>query len=133
MKRLAIIENGVVTNVFLADNEGAFPGTVDVTDLSVGPGFAYDGATFSPPGASSRRKVYTYLEFIEACEDAEIDAFLTTKRGNGAAAVKIERFLMQTQSRDSVDCNSPVTQQAFADMVALGILTQARANTLMGV
>lgn len=135
MKNLARIENGVVTNVFTVEDAdvAAFPGCVDVAGAAVGKGYTYDGAAFAPPAASALRKVYTYATFLAACEDAEIDALLTAKRGNGAAAVKIERFLLKAQARDSVDCNTPVTQQAFADMVARGILTQARADILMGV
>jgi len=47
-RTLAIIEDGIVANVILAD---AWPGGIDVTDLvpRPGPGWTFDGETFAPP------------------------------------------------------------------------------------
>lgn len=54
MSRYAIIENGAVTNVVIWDGEAecaAIPAdAVKLDDGSpVGPGYAYDGSTFTPP------------------------------------------------------------------------------------
>lgn len=49
-RALAIIENGVVANVILADS---WPGGIDVTDMTPrpGPGWTFDGQSFAPPTA----------------------------------------------------------------------------------
>lgn len=48
MKRFALIESGIVTNVIVAD---AWPGGIDVTNLTPrpSPGWTYDGVTFVAP------------------------------------------------------------------------------------
>lgn len=45
---IAIIENNLVTNVIVADS---WPDGIDVTDITPrpGPGWLYDGQSFSPP------------------------------------------------------------------------------------
>lgn len=50
----ALIANGVVENIVVWDGESAWsppPGCtlVEVTGTATGPGWTYDGATFSPP------------------------------------------------------------------------------------
>lgn len=47
-RTLAIIEDGIVTNVILADS---WPNGIDITDLTPrpGPGWSYDGVTFVAP------------------------------------------------------------------------------------
>lgn len=48
-KRYALIENGLVTNVILADAEfAAAVGAIPCSDAA-GPGWLYDGTTFSEP------------------------------------------------------------------------------------
>lgn len=53
MKRIACIENGIVTNVALWDGETSWNpqgSTVDVTDQpQVGSGYTYDGEDFTAP------------------------------------------------------------------------------------
>lgn len=48
MARWALIEDGMVTNVVL-DDVAPTPDAVDVTGVHVGPGWLYDGQTFTEP------------------------------------------------------------------------------------
>lgn len=51
--RYAIVSGGIVSNVVIADPaEWSEPGMVLVPEgVAVGPGYAYDGRTFSPPAS----------------------------------------------------------------------------------
>ncbi len=53
MSRYAIVESGVVTNVIIWDGQGDFFPSMTVIllldDSQVGPGYTYDGTTFTAP------------------------------------------------------------------------------------
>jgi hypothetical protein len=52
IKRLAVIENNVVTNVILWDDVEEFTSTegiISVFDEQAGPGWLYGGGTLTPP------------------------------------------------------------------------------------
>ena len=52
VRRYALIKDGIVENVILARDSWTPPSgieRVDVTDISVGPGFTYDGESFTDP------------------------------------------------------------------------------------
>jgi hypothetical protein len=51
--RYAVIANGVVENVIVWDGQSEYPGSDSLINLEsipwVGPGYTYDGTTFTPP------------------------------------------------------------------------------------
>lgn len=132
MARIAIIENGVVINVIVADSAA---GGVDVTGLSVGPGWLYDGQTFTappteapiiPPVSPWRR--YGYADFIDALTADEAVAFVQAK----AVQPRLEVWVELARVR-GIDFGDPATRAAAPLLVSLGVLTAERLDELMGV
>lgn len=68
MARWAHVVNGVVKNVVVADS-APNPSWIDVTGLSVGPGYTYDGETFAPPAAKAVSDLKSVLADIDALHD----------------------------------------------------------------
>lgn len=56
--RYAVIANGAVENVIVWDGESEYPNSAQLIDLSehpqVGPGYTYDGTTFTAPPTSTQ-------------------------------------------------------------------------------
>lgn len=130
MARVAIIENGIVANVIVAESAAA---GVDVTDIIVGPGWTWDGQTFTPPPTeqpaippASQWKSYGYAEFIDALTPDEAVAFVQAK----AAQPRLEVWVELARVR-GINFDDPATRAAAPLLVSLGVLTAARLDELM--
>ena len=66
--RSAIIENGVVVNVI----KGSIPGSIECPP-EVGPGWTYDGSTFTPPPAPEPEPQSVTTADVDAERDRRID------------------------------------------------------------
>lgn len=133
MARIAIIENGVVVNVIVADSGS---NGVDVTDLNVNPGWLYDGVDFTPPPLpvtpppppAPLYSSYTVATFIEALTRDEALNFLATMKTDPL----LEMWYELAKARNGVDFNDEATRTNAAYLVQAGILTQDRLNALIG-
>jgi hypothetical protein len=126
--RWALIEGGVVATVVEQDDEPSIGGTwVDIAGQAVGPGYSYDGETFTPPHAPPRviTKVamltgrLTQPEFVGILAAAKTD-------------VAIEAWKYVFDSAGTIDLDSQNTRSGLALLVTKGLLTQARADAILG-
>ena len=80
MSKFAIVIDGVVDNVLVADSHET---GIDVTGTAVGPGWTYDGETFSAPVVvvpdPEPVTVYAKRDFVGLFSLAEISAIVQAK------------------------------------------------------
>lgn len=132
---LAIVENGIVTNVILADS---WPGGIDVTNTvpRPGPGWLYDGSTFSPPppvmvtdiaradllGRMTAIELHTWRRAAQRAMD--------TNAPVAADRNALYAWMRWDTMQGTVNLESADIQALGAVWVALG-MTQARATELL--
>lgn len=146
MSILAIIENGIVANVIVAD---AWPNGIDVTDLTPRPGIGwlYDGQGFTPPTAEPEPEPdanpdgngpflsnyafdmrYTLPERIaikQLADQRNPDGSFTTTAY--AVQVNVER----AAKAKFVNPQRAETRDGVMQFVALGVLTETRALEIL--
>lgn len=137
-RTFALVENGIVTNVIRAE---AWPGGIDVTDLSPrpGPGWLYDGATFTPPPAPAPVPVNAIQRaaLLKRMTPVELHAWIRAGQRAQATNTPVDAdrnalyAWVRWQSMDGVvDLSSDDIQGLKSVWMALG-MTQARANELL--
>lgn len=143
MARYALVSDGLVSNVLLA-KPGDEPAGAIACGASVGPGWSYDGETFSPPPAPAgfKRSGLTKGEFRLLFTFAERQGEAAFKRSAEAAAeagtASNEQLLYLTMRDDfdnagSINLTEPSTQAALDFYEAFGLLTAERkAQVLAG-
>lgn len=124
----ALIENGVVVNVIIAD--ASHTGSVAIPDdVPAGIGWLYDGQTFTaPPPPPARRKSYTVAQFIEALTRPEALAFLATMKTDPL----LEMWYELAKARGVIDFNDTDTLTNAPYLVQAGVVTQSRLDELTG-
>lgn len=123
----AVIENGVVVNVIMAD--ASHTGSVAIPEgVPAGIGWLYDGTTFSAPAPAPAWKRYGYADFIDALTADEAVAFVQAK----SAQPRLEVWVELARVR-GIDFADPATRAAAPLLVSLGVLTAGRLDELMGV
>lgn len=136
----AIIENGVVSNVILAE---AWPDGIDITDVvpRPGPGWSYDGQTFTPPPTSPPAPVsrhITRLAFRQRFTQAELvtieiacldDPSAPIQQRQQAAALRV----MQRQVSEAayIDLDRPDTRAGVQQLEAAGLIGPGRAAQIL--
>lgn len=146
MPILAIIENGIVANVIVAD---AWPNSIDVTDVTPrpGPGWAYDGATFTPPPASQQPEPdpnpdgsgpllsnYAFDMRYTLPERIAIERLALQKNEDGEftdTALGVQVNLERAKKAKYTDPNYEPTRKGVMMFVTLGALTAARALEIL--
>lgn len=139
-RMFALVENGIVTNVILAE---AWDGGIDVTDLvpRPGPGWGYDGASFTPPPAPTPTPVpindVQRAALLKRMTPTELHAWVRAAQraqSTNSPVVADRNALyawVRWESMDGVvDLTSDDIQGLKSVWVALG-MTQARANELL--
>lgn len=140
----AIIENGVVANVIVADE---WPDGVNVTDLVPRPGIGwqYIGGQFIAPTAPGsdpeippnrrmtrldfrRRFAQEELVMIEiACLD---DPSAPMQQRAQAAALRVMQA--QVNTAEFIDLDDPLTRSGVEQLEAAGLLAEGRAAEILG-
>ena len=130
-RNFAIIENGIVRNVILAD---AWPGAIDVTDANPrpGPGWTFDGQAFAPPAPVApvvpTTTKMTHLGFLDRMlpdEWARFESFLANSAEARFAKAKFDI------ARD-VDVSRADVQTFAYTLRAVGVLlTDERVTALL--
>lgn len=137
-RTFALVENGIVTNVIRAE---AWPGGIDVTDLTPrpGPGWLYDGTTFTPPPAPAPVPVNAIQRaaLLKRMTPVELHGWLRAAQRAQATNTPVDAdrnalyAWVRWQSMDGiVDLSSDDIQGLKSVWVALG-MTQARADALL--
>ncbi|MBI3157583.1 MAG: hypothetical protein HYZ20_19560 [Burkholderiales bacterium] len=130
MARWALIRGNTVATIIDQEVEPAIGGTwVDVTGLHVGPGFTYDGGTFTAPAATVS---LTQREFIQRFTAAEREA-LENKAQTGTQGVKdkIAAFKTYIQTGGRVELNDDYIIAAVMQMEAAGVIAAGRAAVIL--
>ncbi|PUB82368.1 MAG: hypothetical protein DBP02_15050 [gamma proteobacterium symbiont of Ctena orbiculata] len=126
MYRLALIENGVVKNVFKSPSLD-HPGAIDVSDQpTIGPGWTYDGVTFSAPtppepGPAPTTYQITPTELLRRftiTEKAAIVAAQATDPVVGAFMFTLQ--VAKVIDSDNQDLIGGVTYMESAGLIATG-------------
>lgn len=134
----AIIENGVVSNVILAES---WKGGIDITDVvpRPGPGWSYDGQAFAPPAeAPPAPRHITRLAFRQRFTQAELigieiacldDPSAPIQQRQQAAALRV----MQRQVAEAafIDLDRPDTRAGVQQLEAAGLIGPGRAAQIL--
>ena len=131
-KKFAIVKGDLVDCIALAeaplDTDGKWIDLDGVTPQP-GPGWRYDGATFSPPPVpvDSRLPVITKVAFRFRLTDAEYVGVLMAAKTDVSVAAWVETFNMVSQ----IDLGNQRTKDGVALLVSKALLTQARATAVL--
>lgn len=139
MARYAIVQNGRVANVILADAQP--DGGVNVDGLPVGVGWTYDGQDFTPPPPpppppitrGQFRLLFTFAE--RAAEQAFGHAARAAAEAGTATSDQLAYLAMQAdfEAAAEIRLDDPAVAAALDFYVAWGILTAERkAQVLAG-
>jgi hypothetical protein len=129
-RAMAIVDSGVVVNLIVAD---AWPGGIDVTDLTPrpGPGWTYDGQVFAPPSpvepvtaTTPRMTHYGFLARLTLPEHVAIEEAMPA---NPILRVAKQRF----DAADHVDVSLVETQQFVGLLGHLGLVAPTRVSGLL--
>ena len=125
MKRWALIKNGVVDTVVTQTAQPQVFGTwVECPDY-VGPGWLYNGSTFSSPPAVE--PIITKLAFRYRLTDAEYVGILSAAKTDVEVAAWVETFNMVTQ----INLDDPRTKSGLDMMVSKNLLTAERETEIL--
>lgn len=138
---LALIDAGIVVNAIIGDTVD-FPDAVDVTDLDPrpGPGWTYDGVTFTPPEPAVElvsRKI-TRLAFRNRFTQAELvaleiasldDPSATMAARQQAASLRVMNANLATAS--FIDLDRADTRAGVMQLEAGGLLAAGRGAAIL--
>jgi hypothetical protein len=129
--KYAIIENGIVSNVVMADDGWTAPAGVQAVKASddVGIGYAYADGAFTPPAAPTppappALTIYSTLDYFSKFTDAEYQAVRT-------GPVAIQRGLDMLIAAQYVDVTDPRVTEYLSALVTGGIINDARKAELL--
>lgn len=138
MKRFAIVENGKVLNIAVAD-EPVGSQWVELTEKSpVGIGWNYDGVNFSYAEQEKTDRLVSGRAFLERLTDSEqIDIELksmheptmTDEKKRVAAAVRATMRLFM--KADYIDLNRKDIKERLSFFVQLGALQEHRVDEIV--
>ncbi|MFO0451548.1 MAG: hypothetical protein ACK52I_23305 [Pseudomonadota bacterium] len=138
-----LIRDGVVQNVISADSvERAlmfypeFTAMERTADISfVGPGYLYDGVTFTAPPPPEPEPVtdwrVTKLRFQLRFTDAEAIAIDLASQGATVEAAAVRRYLKLIELAEWIDLANQLVRNGIFNLAAAGLLTEERANVII--
>ena len=142
----AIIENGVVANVIVADE---WPDGINVTDLTPRPGvgWLYDGQGFTPPAAEPEPELptspdgpgpfltnYAFDMRYTLPERIAIKRLADERSTDGTytdTALAVQVNIERAQKAQYVDTKLQATRKGVMQFVTLGVLSEARALEIL--
>lgn len=133
-KRFAIISAvGLVENVAIADDP-LEPSWIDLTgvDPQPGPGWSYSDGVFvapaAPPAPPEVRVISKVAMLTKRLTTAEFVGIIQASKTDPA----IEAWRIVFDAATQVDLDSPNTRDGMALLVTKRLLTQARADAILG-
>lgn len=131
MRTIALIDSGIVANLIVAADAAAWPGAVDVTDITPRPGtgWAYDGVAFTapPPAPVATSSRMTRLYLLNRYTAAERTAI---RAARGTDPVLDDAMYLFEQARD-VDVDLQLTQQLIGYLAQQGLIAPDRVAALL--
>jgi hypothetical protein len=91
-------------------------------------GSSWNGTEFTDP--PTKRKRYTYAEFLNVLSENELDSFISLKRGDQGA--QAERFLEFIKAQGVVDFNGSRTYDNIQSLIGIVFADQARIDEITG-
>lgn len=126
MNRWALIDGNTVANVVEQDSQPQIGGTwVDITGQHVGPGYTYDGSTFSPPPPPPN--IITKIAMLTRFTDAEYVGILAASKTD----IEVEAWKVKFDAASTISLDDSRTQSGVAMLVSKNLLTQARADAIL--
>lgn len=130
-RRFALVENGIVRNVILAEK---WPGGIDVTNLDPAPAprWTYDGRRFAPPPAQAPKPEptttkMTHFAFLSRLTLAEHLAIEEAMPTSALLRVAKQRF----DAAREVDVGIEETQMLVGLLVQSGLIKAERAAEIL--
>ena len=130
---IALINNGIVENIIVADLEFAeqlgYEQVIDVTDVFCSIGWLYDGTTFSEPPTPEPIKItiLTPYEFLKRFTSEERKAIKAATLTNPDVD---DLWTMFTVAQD-IDLRNTDTINGVDALESLGILAEGRAAEIL--
>jgi hypothetical protein len=129
MAKFAIVIDGVIDNILVADSH---PAGIDVTGLRCGPGWTYDGETFSPPVrpvTPDPPKKWSARNFIGEFTLAERGAILAASQTDSM----ISAYILTLQVAGTVRAEDQDTIDGLHYLESQGHIGAGRADEILGV
>jgi hypothetical protein len=125
--KYAIIENGVVTNIALADAPLADNW---VASEEAGPGWTYENGVFTAPVAPTPApvRVLTKLQYMNRFTDVELAGIYTAAKTVVSVEVWLEKFKLASE----INLDDPATISGLQAMEAGGLIGMGRAAEILG-
>lgn len=135
MSKFALIKAGKVENVIEAkqahiDNiKSQYDNVINVDKIPAGPGWSYDGTSFTAPTPTPQPKVRVISreEFRSRFTQAEKQAIYKAKATN----IDIEIWLDDVQAADSINLDDSQITSGIDALVKAGLITKARATKIL--
>lgn len=131
-RAIAIIENGLVANVIVAES---WPGGIDVTDIvpRPGPGWVYDGQSFAPPAVQPEPEVRMTPLMTQEAFVSRLDFLTEFVPVNAARRTDdvVDAAFVRLYGARNVDVRLPLAQQLLGLLVMKGLLAAPRVPVLL--
>jgi hypothetical protein len=137
IKTFAKIENGIVTNIALAEDTWPFENDphIEIPEgVQVGIGWSYDGTSFIAPSEPEvviqtipEATSATPLQFLEKFNDEEQLAIVTATMNTPIIKLWYDKLLASTQ----VVYSDPKVTLGIEALVAFGLITQVRSEAIL--
>jgi hypothetical protein len=130
MNRWALIAGDIVANVVEQDDEPSIGGVwVDITGQHVGPGYTYDGTSFTPPPPPPPEpRIITKVSMLtRRLAQAEFVGILAAAKTD----VAIEAWKYVFDAASTIDLDGQNSKDGMALLVSKKLLTQARATAIL--
>lgn len=141
MANYAIIQNGKVSNVLLADDAfiaANYPGSprIDTLNPVPGIGWLYASGTFTAPASSVPVPVTSFTRFgfralFTLQELIGVDNYASNTGLNSTQMETLNTITKNFDAAETIDLSDPATQYGVNYLVSCGLLTQARATTIL--
>lgn len=94
---------------------------------NAGPGWLYDGSTFTAPPPAPPVRTLTHLQYMNRFTDAELEAIYTAAK----TVVRVEVWLAKFNAAGPVDLDDPQTGKGLRDLEAANLLAPGRAAEIL--
>lgn len=128
MKRWARLNGGVVVNVVESDSDLAAP-WVEVTGLFVGPGFVWNGTSYTPPTATVSLSPRAFLRRFTAAERETLEDLAAT--GTAGVKKKLAAFKTYLNTGGNVELNDDYIVAVVTAMETAGVIGAGRAAEIL--
>lgn len=127
MERYAQIVNGTVHQVIESETDPDGTNGAWVPCGNAGPGWLYDGTTFTAPPAPAPVRTLTKLQYMNRFTDSELAGIYTAAK----SVVQVEIWLEKFKLASEVNLDDTATVAGLQAMEAAGLLAAGRAAEIL--